>query len=254
MSGTTLAGRRVVVTGAARGIGRAIALGVAQAGADVACLDIDVSGAEETASEVAALGRGALGLRCDVTDWDDVQASVAAVEDGLGGVDGVVANAGGSRGATRDFLDLDPRTWHEMIDRNLTGAFHTGLAYARALDAGAGGAIVFVSSQLSETVRPGLAHYCSAKGGLRQLVRAMGVELAPRGIRVNALAPGPTLTPGNEELFSRPEVREQNESSIPLGRLAAPDEMAGAAVFLLSDAASYVVGETLFVDGGYTIV
>ncbi len=254
MTGAILAGRRVVVTGAARGIGRAIALGVAEAGADVACLDVDGPGAEATAADVAALGRGSLGLRCDVTDWDDVQASVRAVEDGLGGVDGVVANAGGSRGETRDFLDLDPETWREMIDRNLTGAFHTGLAYARSLDAGTGGAIVFVSSQLSETVRPGLAHYCSAKGGLRQLVRAMGAELAPRGIRANALAPGPTWTPGNEELFSRPEVRERNEASIPLGRLAAPDEMAGAAVFLLSDAASYVVGETLFVDGGYTIV
>ncbi|MGH3443232.1 MAG: SDR family oxidoreductase [Nitriliruptorales bacterium] len=116
------------------------------------------------------------------------------------------------------------------------------------------GAMVVTSSQLSEAVRPGMSHYCAAKGAIRQLVRAAAVDLAPHGIRVNAVAPGPTVTEANRDLFARPEVREANERLIPLGRLGEPREMVGAVLYLLSDAASYTTGATLFVDGGYTVV
>ncbi len=250
-----LAGRRAVVTGAARGIGRAIAIGVAAAGADVACLDVDVEGAAETAGTIRQGGRRSLHIACDVTSFAAVADSLERVVDALGGVDLVVANAGGSQGQSRPFLELDPATWQTMVDRNLTGVFHTGLVYARHMAEHDGGAIVVVSSQLSEVVRPGLAHYASAKGAVRQLVKAMAVDLAPFRIRVNAMAPGPTWTPGNAELFSRPEVREANERTIPLGRLGQPEEMVGAVVFLASDAeASFVTGTTVFVDGGYTII
>jgi NAD(P)-dependent dehydrogenase (short-subunit alcohol dehydrogenase family) len=248
-------GVRAVVTGAARGIGRAIAVGLAARGAAVACLDIDGEGARETAGLVERDGGRALALLCDVTDWDAVEAAAARVSRELGGVDLIVTNAGGSAGDVCDFLDMDPQRWHRMVDRNLTSTFYTALAYARQMArAGNGGAIVCISSQLGEVVRPSLAHYCAAKGGVRQLVRAMAVDLAPHGIRVNAVAPGPTWTPGNRELFSRPEVRERNERSIPLGRLAEPDEMVGAVAFLASPDASYITGATLLVDGGYTIV
>lgn len=250
-----LEGKRAVVTGAAQGIGRAIALGLAAAGADVAVLDIDLEGAEQTAEDIRDLGRRSTSLRCDVTSWEQIEMSVDIACESLGGPIGIaVANAGGSQGQSRWFLDLEPRDWHEMVDRNLTGAFHTGLAYGRHLASHDGGVMIFVSSQLGEVVRPGLAHYCAAKGGVRQLVRAMAADLASEKIRVNALAPGPTLTPGNQELFSRSDVREQNERMIPMGRLAEPEEMAGAAVFLASDSASYVTGATLLVDGGYTVL
>jgi NAD(P)-dependent dehydrogenase (short-subunit alcohol dehydrogenase family) len=248
-------GTRVVVTGAARGIGRAIAVGLAARAAPVACLDIDGAGVQETAGLIERDGGRALPLVCDVADWDAVERAAAHIDNTFGGVDVVVTNAGGSAGEVCDFLDMDPQRWHHMVDRNLTSTFYTSLAFGRLMArAGNGGAIVCISSQLAEVVRPSLAHYCAAKGGVRQLVRAMAVDLATHGIRVNAVAPGPTWTPGNQELFSRPEVRERNERSIPLGRLAEPDEMVGAVAFLASAEASYVTGATLVVDGGYTIV
>lgn len=246
--------RRIAVTGSARGIGEALALGLAEAGAAVACVDIDGEGAGRTAARIDRAGGVAVPVTADLTRVEDVQESLARVVSALGGVDGVVANAGGSQGDSVPFLELDQQRWETMLDRNLTTAFLTGLVYARHLAEHGGGAMVFTSSQLSEAVRPGLSHYCAAKGAIRQLVRAAAVDLAPHGIRVNAVAPGPTITDANRELFARPEVREANERLIPLGRLGEPPEMVGAVVYLLSDAASYTTGTTLFVDGGYTVV
>lgn len=237
-----------MVTGAAGGIGRALALGMAREGAAVACLDIDAEGAAAVAQEV-----GGPAIACDVTDPDAVAGSLAQAVAALGGVDLLVANAGGSQGEVVPFLELDLGRWHTMLDRNLTGAFTCGLVYARHMAAAGGGAIVFTSSQLSELVRPGMAHYAAAKGGLRQLVKGMSLDLAPHGIRVNALAPGPTATPGTRAMFERPENVAFHQRRIPLGRVAEPEEMVGACVFLASDEASYVTGTTLFVDGGYTI-
>jgi NAD(P)-dependent dehydrogenase (short-subunit alcohol dehydrogenase family) len=248
-------GQRVVVTGAAQGIGRAIALGMAAQGNRVACVDIDADGVRDTAEMVSRQGNDAIVRTCDLTDWAAVQAMAAGVAEELGGVDVVVTSAGGSAGDVVHFLDLDPERWDQMIDRNLTSTFYTSLAFARRMVAdGRAGAIVCISSQLSEVVRPALAHYCSSKGGVRQLARAMAVDLAEHHIRVNAVAPGPTWTPGTQELFSRPEVRARNEASIPMGRLGQPEDLVGAVAFLASPQSAYVTGATLFVDGGYTIV
>ena len=245
-----LQGRNVVVTGAASGIGEAVARRASAEGARVACLDVNGDGAGAVAEGLD----GAVAVACDVTDVTDVERSLATVLDALGSVDVLVTSAGGSRGEAVAFLDLDPATWHQMIDRNLTGTFYCALVYGRAIAANGGGAIVAISSQLSQVVRPGLAHYSAAKGGIAQLVKGMAVDLAPVGIRVNAVAPGPTQTPGNAAWFSRPEVEAEHARIIPLGRVARPDEIAGAVMHLASDEASFTTGATLLVDGGYTIV
>ncbi|HVB77191.1 MAG TPA: SDR family oxidoreductase [Candidatus Nitrosotalea sp.] len=251
MSGR-LEGRRAIVTGAAGGIGQALAGGVAAAGATVVLVDRDGPGIRACAEQVIAAGGRALAIEADLSEFEAVQALLEPALDFMGGVDLLFANAGGSRGETVPFLELDWSIWSGMLARNLSTAFNCGLVFARQMARQGGGAIVFTSSQLSEVTRPGLAHYAAAKGAVRQLVRGMAVDLAEHGIRVNAIAPGTTFTPGNREYFSRPEVAEANRRMVALGRVAEPEEMVGAAVFLASSEASYVTGTTIFVDGGYT--
>jgi NAD(P)-dependent dehydrogenase (short-subunit alcohol dehydrogenase family) len=249
-----LAGRVAVVTGAAGGIGAALAAAAAREGARVACMDVDGDGARRTAGAITQRGGDAISVETDLTD-------LLAVEDGLAQalewgprVDALFANAGGSRGEAVPFLQLDTGSWSRMVDRNLTTAFNSGLVFARHMAAAGGGSIVFTTSQLSLVVRPGLVHYAAAKGAVAQLVRGMALDLADPCIRVNAVAPGPTETPGNRAWFSRPEVAEEHRRVIPLRRVGQPDEIAGAAIYLASDEASFTTGATVVVDGGYTIV
>lgn len=244
-----LVGRTVVVTGAASGIGAAIARGAAAAGAVVACLDRDGEGAAAT----AAACPGGVHREVDLTDLPQVEAVGADLRSTLGPIHGIVTAAGGSRGEACPFLELDAATWHRMIDRNLTTTFHTALVFGRLLAADGGGSIVLVSSQLSVAVRPGLAHYSASKGAINQLVRGMAVDLGASGIRVNAVAPGPTITPGNAAWFAQPEVERFHQQQTALGRAAQPAEMSGAAIHLLSDESSYTTGAVLMVDGGYTL-
>jgi NAD(P)-dependent dehydrogenase (short-subunit alcohol dehydrogenase family) len=245
-----LAGRAVVVTGAAGGIGAAIARRVGAEGATVACVDLDLAGAQATAEALP----DAFAIGCDLTGFAAVEALAAEVVDRVGTPWGLVTAAGGSRAETVPFLELDPATWQRMIDRNLTATFNCGLVFARLMAAEGQGSIVLVSSQLSTVVRPHYAHYVSAKGGVAQLTRAMAVDLADSGIRVNAVAPGPTRTPGNAAWFERPEVVELHHRTVPMRRVAEADEIAGAAVYLLSDEATYTTASTITVDGGYTAV
>lgn len=257
-----LKGRRAVVTGAAGGIGRALSEGVAREGAAVVCIDRDGAGANAVAAELATRGFTAHALECDLSDISAVEQALRRSVEFLGGVDAVFANAGGVRDSHNnkllprriDFLDIDPATWRQVIDDNLNAAFNVGLIFARWMARHGGGTFVFTSSQLSEVVRPGLSHYVTAKGGLRQLIKAMAVDLAPHGIRVNAFAPGPTKVPVTQSWWDNETGREQARREIPLGRMAEPAEMVGAAIYLASEESSFVIGATIMVDGGYTIV
>lgn len=249
-----VSGKGVIVTGAGGGIGAAVAFGFAAAGARVACVDVDGESLDEVVQKLRETGASATGMRYDVSDAAQMAELVPRCLEEIGTITTLVANAGGSRGEVVPFLQMTPGAWRQMIDRNLTSVFVSSQACAQEMAASGGGAIVVMSSQLSVVVRPGMAHYVAAKGAVTQLVKAMAVDLAPHGIRVNAVAPGPTQTPGNAAFFARTEVEEEHRRSIPLGRVARPEEIVGAVMHLASPEASYTTGATLIVDGGYTIV
>jgi NAD(P)-dependent dehydrogenase (short-subunit alcohol dehydrogenase family) len=242
--------RVAVVTGAASGIGRRIALGLAEAGAHVGLLDLSGSDLEGTAKEVEALGRRALALPADVTSADDLTEAVTRVETELGPLRLAVNCAGIANAAPAE--DMDLAQWQRVIDINLTGVFLSCQAEARAMLPHREGSIVNIASMSGVIVNRGLlqAHYNASKAAVIHLSKSLAMEWCRRGIRVNSISPGYTATPMN----TRPEVADQVrqfEADTPLGRMATVDELVGPAVFLLSDAASFCTGVDLLVDGGF---
>jgi NAD(P)-dependent dehydrogenase (short-subunit alcohol dehydrogenase family) len=248
-----LQGKHAVVPGAGRGRGRAWATASAAEGARTTCLDIDGPGAAETAAAIKAKGGAAVALICDTTKFAAVEEGLDKAVAALGPVSILIANAGGAAGERIAFLDLTEERWRAMIDRNLTGSFNCGLVYGRYLAKQGGGAIVFTSSIAAEFAAPELVHYAAAKGGVRQLMRGMAVELARHKVRVNAVAPGATLTPGNQAIIETDAWRDFAGRAIPLGRVGRPEELASAVIYLASDEASYTTGATIVVDGGLTL-
>jgi len=242
-----------LVTGAGGGIGGAGAEGLAREGAAVLCTDADGGAAEATAARIRDVGGRAAGLALDVRDRAAVDAAVAAAVQAFGRLDILLECAGISQRS--HFLELDAETWDRIIAVNLTGMFHTGQAAARQMvRQGGGGSIINVTSQLAEVARPDRAAYVASKGGGRSLTHAMAVDLAAHGIRVNAIAPGPTLTGLTRAAYTDPEMRRATEAIIPLGRLGQPDDLVGAVLFLASDQSSWVTGSTVTVDGGYLAI
>lgn len=242
-----LNGKVAIVTGAGSGIGKGIAQAFADAGAAV-CINYFGAYEDEAKAHAAALPR-AIAFSADVSDPKDAAAMVAAAVEELGGVDVLVNNAGIEHSIP--LLDLDVTDWDKVIAVNLRGAFCCLQAAGRAMrDGGRGGAIVNISSIHEDVAFPGYASYCASKGGLRMLMRNAAVELAPYGIRVNNIAPGAIVTPINEATLEDPAKVRTLQRIIPLGRMGKPEEVAAAAVFLASDAASYVTGSTYYVDGG----
>jgi glucose 1-dehydrogenase len=248
-----VAGKVALVTGAGGGIGGAGAEALAREGAAVFCTDIDAAAAEATAGRIRDASGQAAAQGLDVRDREAVDQAVAAVVRQFGRLDILLECAGSSHRGNS--LDLDPPTWDRIIAVNLTGMFHLGQAAARQMvRRGGGGSIINVTSQLAEVARPERAAYVASKGGGRSLTHAMAVDLAAHGIRVNAIAPGPTLTGLTRASYTDPAARRATEALIPLGRLGQPDDLAGAVLYLASDESRWVTGSTVTVDGGYLAI
>jgi len=247
-----LDGRSALVTGAARGLGRAVALALAEAGADVALGLRDVSRDDGLADEIRALGRRAVPLQMDVTRLGEVEAAVAATVEELGSLDLLVNNAGGGVGHI-PAEEVSVADFERAVDVNLKGTFFACRAAFSPMRKRGFGRIVNVSSQAALVALPGESVYCMAKAGVSHLTRCLAVEWGRYGIAVNAVAPTFVRTPGTEPALSDPAFRAEVEERIAaLHRIGEPDEVAGAVVFLCSPSASLITGETLVIDGGWT--
>ena len=241
-----LEGKIALVTGAARGIGRAICLELAARGADVVAAGRQIETCEETAAAVRALGRNAAAVALDVSDAASVESGAAAALKAFGRVDILVNNAG----ITRDtlLLRMTEEDWDAVLDTNLKGAFLLTKAVARDMLRQRSGSIVNISSIVGLIGQAGQCNYAASKAGLIAFTKSAAREFAPRGIRVNAIAPGFIQTRMTDAL---PEAsREQMLSMIPLKRFGAPEDIAKAVAYLASDDASYVTGQVLSVNGG----
>ncbi len=253
-----LSGKVAFVTGGAGAIGSAVAVGLAEHGADVAVTDLDQDRAAQVAAKIRDLGRRAAPLACDVRGKEPVDRAVAQAAGQLGRIDILVHTAG--YGVLKPLLEMTLEEFHQNLDAFLTSVFLVGQAVGRVMvRQGTGGSIVHTSSIASaRALGRGTGAYAAAKAGLNALVRESAVEWAPHGIRVNAVAPCQIHTPSLDRLLDsglhggREALLARMISRIPLGRIGQPEEIVGPCIFLASEAASLVTGQVLFVDGGNT--
>lgn len=242
-----------IVTGAGRGIGKAIALGYADAGAHVVVCARTPAEIETTASEIRGKGRQGLAIVADVRHGAQVANLVEKTLEKFGRIDVLMNNAGGSFRVM--FMESTERVWDAFIAQNLKSTFLCTQAVARVMIKQKGGVIINMSSNLGQLPAPGMAVYGAIKAGIIQLTSTLAVELAPYNIRVNVIVPGLTETPGVAEFYNKyPELKRLQLERIPLGRLGRPDDIVGAAIYLASDASSYVTGTAINVNGAFTSV
>ncbi|MEX2546846.1 MAG: 3-oxoacyl-[acyl-carrier-protein] reductase [Chloroflexota bacterium] len=246
-----LSGKAAVITGGSRGIGKAIAVRLAQQGADI-CFSYrgNADAAAATVAEIQALGRRSLSVQADVTKPEAAEELVKAALEAFGKVDILVNNAG----ITRDdlIMRMSPDAWREVLETNLFGAFYTLKAVTRPMLRAKGGRIINITSVSGQAGQMGQANYSSAKAGLIGLTKAAARELGSRGITVNAVAPGFVLTELTKDLPA--ELQRQINERTPLGRFGTVEEVAYAVAFLASDEAAYITGQVLAVDGGLVMM
>jgi NAD(P)-dependent dehydrogenase (short-subunit alcohol dehydrogenase family) len=247
-----LTGKTAFVTGASRGIGKVIAVALAEAGADVALVARSESGLAETASDIMAVGRKAFVIPADVTSQPAVADAVAAAIDQLGHVDVVVNNAGGSNFMV-PFRDLRLSGWDKLMRLNLDSAVYVCHAFAGHLLDRRQGSVINVASVAGVASSPLISPYGAAKAGLISLTKTLAVEWGAEGVRVNALCPGWTATDLNRNLWEDPAAGPATIATVPMQRWGRAEEMGGPAVFLASAASSYMTGQVVVVDGGQTV-
>jgi dehydrogenase/reductase SDR family protein 4 len=247
----SLKGKVALVTGSSRGIGKAIAVGLAKAGADVALASRKLPDLEEVAKEIKGLGRKSLAVATHIGRLEEINNLVSRVKDEFGRIDILVNNA--ATNPTMDqAIDIGERAWDSIMNLNLKGLFFLSQAVAKLMKEQGGGKIINVAS--IEGITPGiLPVYAISKAGVIMATKVMAQEWAKYNIRVNAIAPGLTRTRFSEALLSNPDILSVAMMMTPMGRVAEPEEMVGAVIFLVSDASGYVTGQVLAVDGGATI-
>lgn len=243
----TLDNKIAIVTGAGRGIGRGIALALAKEGANIVVSDINEDDCKKVSEEIKSLGRKSLVIKCDVSKKQEIDNLVLKTMEVFGALDILVNNAGIYPFVS--FMNMTETDWDQVLDINLKSMFLCSQAAANQMKLG--GKIVDISSIASVVGFEGLVHYCASKGGVNAMVRAMALELASKKINVNAVAPGAIDTPGASG--GSEEQKKQTISLIPWSRMGTPEDIANAVVFLASDKADYITGQTIIVDGGWTL-
>lgn len=243
-----LDGKVCVITGAAQGIGAACAHRFAKEGAKVVVSDIQIDKGEAVAADIRNAGGDAIFLACDVSSKTACDSLIASVVESFGSVDILIANA--AILVAKDFLDLTEEDWTNTLNVNLSGYFYVGQSAAKQMMAQGRGSIINMSSINAVVAIPSVLPYTVCKGGVLQLTKSMALAMAPHGIRVNAVGPGTIATEMGKSMMTDDTARNRVLSRTPLGRPGEPDEIASVCVFLASDDASYITGETIYCDGG----
>ncbi len=246
-----LEGRAVLITGAASGIGRAVAERLGEERAAVAILDLDGEGAKSAAEQVRAAGGAALAIEADITDDEAVRAAVERAETELGPLEGLVNNAGWD--LARSFLDSDAELWRKVVEINLMGPLHVSHAVLTRMQERGRGRVVSIASDAGRVGSSGESVYAACKGGIIAWSKSVARELSRRGITLNVVSPGPTDTPLFARFDETGKLAAALERAIPMGRLARTSDFPGLVAFLLSDDAGFITGQTISVSGGLTM-